>query len=92
MPDASLLGDTLGLSQGLDGCRLQVAHLVTGEETAEMQGRLFETVVLQPLAHSANHLHIIVHAQGSRGSSVRSTRQHHAWRGWSAARVRDVRH
>ena len=43
----SLLGDTLGLSQGLDGCRLQVAHLITGEETAEMQGRFFETVVLE---------------------------------------------
>ena len=61
MPDASLLGDTLGLSQGLDGCRLQIAHLVTGEESAEMQGRFFETVVVQPLAHPADHLHIIIH-------------------------------
>ena len=30
--------------------------------------------------------------QGSRGSSVRSTHLHRAWRGWSAARVQDVRH
>ena len=61
MSDASLLRYSLGLSQGLDGCWLQIAHFITGEETAEMQGRFFETVVLQPLAHPADHRHIIVH-------------------------------
>ena len=61
MPDACFLGDTLGLLEGGDRGRLQIAHLVTGEETAEVQRGFAEAVVLQPLAHPADHLHIIVH-------------------------------
>ena len=54
MTDARFQGDLLGLLEGLDGCRRQIAHLVTGEETTEVQWSFAETVVLQPLAHPAD--------------------------------------
>ena len=61
MPDACFLRYPLSFFEGGDRCGLQIAQLVAWEETAEMQWRFFETVVLQPLAHPADHLHIIVH-------------------------------
>ena len=63
MLDASVEGDLLGGLESLDGRGKDILHLVAGEETAEVEGRLCETVADEPLAHLADHVHVVVDAR-----------------------------
>ena len=47
----------------MDRCWSNVPHLVSREEAAEMQGVLGKAVADNPLAHLANHLHVIIHTR-----------------------------
>ena len=63
MLDACVEGDLLGCLEGMDGGGRNILHLLAGKETAEVEGRLCEAVADEPLAHLADHGHIIVDAR-----------------------------
>ena len=54
------MGDALGGLQGGEGRRGKVPHLVAGEESAKVEWCGGEAIGDEPLAHLANHVHIIV--------------------------------
>ena len=37
-------------------------HFITGEETAEMEGRFGEMMVNEPMTHLTNHVHVVIDA------------------------------
>ena len=63
MPDALLLSNLLGSTEGMDGCGLKVVHLVAREESREMEWGVSKAMGNEPLAHLANHIHIVVDAR-----------------------------
>ena len=54
------MGDALGGLQGGEGRRGKVPHLVAGEESAKVEWCGGEAVGDEPLAHLADHVHIVV--------------------------------
>ena len=56
-------GDLFGCLEGLDGCGGNILHLIAGEESAEMERSISEAVGDEPLAHLADHGHIVVDAR-----------------------------
>lgn len=63
MSDAFILCDFLGVLQRRDGSRRNILHFVAGEEAAEVQGLVGQSVVHYPVTHSTDHLHIVVHTR-----------------------------
>ena len=63
MSDTFFFSNTLRFLKCMDGSRWNVLHLEAWEETTEMQWIISETIVHEPEAHLANHLHIIIHAR-----------------------------
>ena len=63
MPDALLLSNLLGSTEGMDGCGLKVVHLVPREEARKMEWGVSKAMGNEPLAHLANHIHIVVDAR-----------------------------
>ena len=63
MPDALLLSNLLGSTEGMDGCGLKVVHLIAREESRKMEWGVSKTMGNEPLAHLANHIHIVVDAR-----------------------------
>ena len=58
-----MLCDLLGSAEGLNRCGLKVVHLITGEETREVEWGLGKTMGDEPLAHLADHGQIVVDAR-----------------------------
>ena len=63
MLDTLFNGNSLGFLQRMDGSRRNVLHLISWEETAEVQGIVCKAVIHYPAAHLANHRHVIVHTR-----------------------------
>lgn len=60
MLDALFLSDLSGSTEGLDRCGLKVLHLISREETREMERGAGKVIGNEPLAHLTDHVHIIV--------------------------------
>ena len=60
MPDALLLSNLLGSTEGMDGCGLKVVHLIAREESRKMEWGVRKTMGNEPLAHLTDHVHIVV--------------------------------
>ena len=58
-----MLCDLLGSTEGLDRSGLEVVHLVTGEETREVEWGLGKTMGDEPLTHLADHGQVVVDAR-----------------------------
>jgi hypothetical protein len=63
MPDTLLFSNLLGSTEGMHGCGLKVVHLVAREESREMEWGVRKAMGNEPLAHLANHIHIVVDAR-----------------------------
>ena len=63
MPDALLLSNLLGSTEGMDGCGLKVVHLIAREEAREMEWGVSKTMGNEPLAHLADHIEVVVDAR-----------------------------
>lgn len=60
--DAFFEGDLFGLLHGGEGCDGRVHEFVAGEEAGEMEWGSGQSVADKPLAHSSNHLRVVVDA------------------------------
>ena len=47
----------------MDGCGLKVVHLIAREESRKMEWGVSKTMGNEPLAHLADHIHIVVDAR-----------------------------
>lgn len=60
MPDALFFCNLSGSAEGLDRCGLKVLHLISREETREMERGVGKVIGNEPLAHLTDHVHIVV--------------------------------